>query len=87
MNVGDIVTVMTRRGEYVGALKENNGDNVIGENPILVTMGDSGLALADGLTATGNVPSEVHFYNVTFMTLSHPDVIAAHNQAISENNG
>ena len=83
MNVNDTVTVMTLSGEYVGNLVTDNGDNVVIKHPKLVTNGENGLALADGISATGIMPEEVHIYNVAFTTLAHPDVITAHQSAVA----
>ena len=84
MNVNDIVTVMTLSGEYVGALLQNNGTHVVLKHPKLVTNGENGLALADGISATGTVPDELDLYNVCFVVLSHPDVVTAHAAAVQD---
>lgn len=84
MNVDDIVTVMTLSGEYVGALVQNNGTHVVLRHPKLVTNGENGLALADGISATGSVPEVLDLYNVCFVVVSHPDVAVAHAASLQE---
>jgi hypothetical protein len=85
MNVNDVVTAMTLSGEYVGALVENNGNNIVLKSPKLVTSGENGLALADGISATGDVSELVHFHHVSFITPSHADVVSAYHAAIEQN--
>tara|TARA_X000000950_G_scaffold287847_1_gene401922 strand:- start:1353 stop:1646 length:294 start_codon:yes stop_codon:yes gene_type:complete len=68
MKIGDIVTVVTPAGEFVGEL--TNDEPVILKNPRLMVSGAEGkIGFAKGIAASGTVdPTDVMFNNYIFLT-------------------
>jgi len=83
MNIGDIVTVVTVSGEYVGKFVDNNaGYLTIGAPRMVLTSGDGKMGFARGIAVTGvDGCDEVCFENVVFMTPTNDQVANAWKEA------
>lgn len=68
MQKGDIVTVITFNGEFVGRVK--NVDPLTLENPRMIIGTEEGkIGFAKGIAASGEIdPSELTINNYTFVT-------------------
>lgn len=84
MEKGDVVTVLTISGEFVGKLKEDNNNIVILEDPRMLIQNEQGMGFANGVALTGkNNPSEVVFRSIVFMVKTNDDVESAWRQAVT----
>ena len=86
MEKGDIVTVVTISGEYVGKLVSMEDAMVELENPrmILSNPQDGSMGFAKGLAATGEEnPKTATFQQVVFVVPSNEKVANAHLEATS----
>jgi|APSaa5957512535_1039671.scaffolds.fasta_scaffold33925_2 hypothetical protein len=90
MKNGDIVTVVTATGEYVGKLNESelwenrNWECLTLNDPRMLVMNEQGMGFARGICATGiENPSEATFANVIFVTETNEQIISAWRQATS----
>ena len=84
MKKGDIVTVGTISGEYVGVLLSNDNGSVEIEDPrmILSNPNDGSMGFAKGLAATGQEnPAHAIFQQVVFVVPSAEKVADAHQIA------
>lgn len=82
MNNGDIVSIVTAAGEFVGRLSENNGDSVVLTKPRMLVMGESGMGFARGICMTGvENPEEATFYNTVILTPTNDQVSDAYVEA------
>jgi hypothetical protein len=88
MKNGDVVTVVTPTGEYVGRLNEsdlweNRGWECLTlEDPRLLVHNEQGMGFARGICATGiENPPEATFANVIFVTETNEQIISAWRQA------
>jgi hypothetical protein len=71
MNVGDVVSVVTAAGEFVGKLDGFDGDAVVLAKPRMLVMGESGMGFARGICMTGKEnPDSATFHNVVLVTPS-----------------
>ena len=84
MEKGDVITVMTTNGEYVGKYKQIYDSQVTIEDPRMVSLGEQGMGFANGIAMTGTEnPKHVTFFNVSFVTETNPQVAAAYRQMTS----
>ena len=81
---GDVVTVMTLSGEFVGKLVSNDGDTVMLDDPRYVTATEQGMGFAGGIAMTGvKEPKQVTLYNIAFVTQTNEEVISAYRTTVS----
>ena len=81
MNIGDIVTVITMTGEYVGKLEYQNDGIVKLGKPVMVMPHQNGLGFASSLAMTGEEnPKEVTLHNVTLVVKTNDDVANGYKQ-------
>jgi len=85
MKNGDIVTVMTIGGEFVGKLAELGGGQVTLTDPKFITVTqEGGMGFTNGIAMTGvQDPKEVTLFNVSFVVDTNPEVVSAYRQAVS----
>jgi pyruvate-formate lyase-activating enzyme len=84
MNTGDIVTVLTVAGEFVGKLQYKDGDSVSLADPRMLVQGQNGMGFARGVCVTGEEnPTQVEFMGVVFVTPTNNEVASAWRQATS----
>ena len=84
MKKGDIVTVMTISGEFVGKIQSDDNLLVL-DDPRLVVQGPEGqMGFARGICQTGvENPTEIKFDSYIFVSPSNDDVQAAYRKATS----
>jgi len=86
MKNGDIVTVITVSGEYVGKLTYLDGGNVTIDKPRMILQnpqsGEMGFARGIAVTGVEN-PEEVSFMSVVFVTPTNEQVQKAWQEATS----
>jgi len=85
MKKGDIVTVVTVSGEYVGAYEDASQTSITLTNPkMIVNTQDGGMGFAHGIAVTGDEnPTEVTFASYVFVVPTNDKVAEAHNQAVN----
>lgn len=85
LDKGDIVTVLTVAGEFVGKLKNDNiGIAVVLENPRMLVQNQQGMGFAHGVCVTGEQnPKSVEFKSYVFVTPTNSEVASAWRQATS----
>ena len=83
VEVGDVVSVVTAAGEFVGKLDGFDGDAVILTKPRMLVMGENGgMGFARGICMTGvENPDEATFHNVVLVTPTNKDIEDAWIQA------
>tara|TARA_B100001564_G_scaffold308811_1_gene279501 strand:+ start:514 stop:810 length:297 start_codon:yes stop_codon:yes gene_type:complete len=87
MENGEIVTVVTLSGEYVGRLKDFNNGWVTVSSPrmILQNPENNSMGFARGIAVTGvENPDEVTFQSVVFVTPTNDRVSEAWSEATSQ---
>ena len=78
MNKGDVVTVMTVSGEFVGKLAEQADRKIVLEDPRYVVHGEQGMGFANGVALTGVQDPKT-------MTILEPVFICETNEEIVDN--
>ena len=87
MKKGDVVSVITLGGEYVGKLVEIDNEkrgSVSLEDPRMVVMSEKGMGFARGLAATGEEnPTEVTIQSYMMMIPTNEEVVKVYRKATS----
>ena len=83
MKKGDIVTVVTMTGEYVGELAKTEPLTL--KNPkMIVQAPDGGMGFAKGVAVTGTInPSSMLISSYVFVSEVNDNVAEAHRTAVS----
>ena len=82
MEKGDIVTVVTISGEYVGVLESFEDATVVLNKPRMVVQTEKGMGFAHGVAVTGEEnPDTVTFLNVGYVIPTNEGVSKAHTEA------
>ena len=82
MEKGDVVTVVTISGEYVGILDSFEDATVVLNKPRMVVQSDKGMGFAHGVAVTGQEnPEQVTFLNVVYVIPTNEAVKKAHTEA------
>ena len=88
--IGNIVTVMTTTGEFVGKVVEYNTDVLELSDPRMIVTTESGMGFANGVAMTsGESPKEATFKDYIFVTPTNTQVADAwreHTSGIILNN-
>jgi len=85
MKKGDIVTIMTGIGEYIGKLNQIDGDNVVADNPRLIVQdpeGNIGFGRGVCMSAKEN-PEQVTFLDVLFVVETNESFQKSYIEATS----
>lgn len=83
-DVGEVVTVMTVTGEYVGKLLSDDESGVSLEDPRFISVGEQGMGFAGGIAMTGvKDPKRVTLKNVVFIADTNPEVVSAYKSSVS----
>ena len=83
MNKGEIVTVVTVSGEYVGAL-ETLEPLTISNPRMIVSTGEGKMGFAKGIALTGKENPDTQVFNqYVFVAETNPTVAEAHAKAVS----
>jgi len=85
MEKGDIVTVVTMSGEYVGELIENQSGYVELKNPrMILSDGQGNMGFAKGICVSGiENPTSQIFHQYVFVAETNDKVADGHRQAVS----
>ena len=84
MEKGDIVTVVTLSGEYVGKLTSEVGGYTVQSPRMIVQNQDGQMGFARGIAVTGvENPDEVTFQSVVFVTPTNEQVTKAWQESTS----
>ena len=84
MKKGDVVTVLTVSGEYVGKLDVLNGGIVSLKDPRMLIQTQEGMGFAAGICVTGKRdPESVTFNQYVFYTETNDDIEKAYRSAVS----
>ena len=82
MEKGDIVTVVTISGEYVGVLESFEDATVVLNKPRMVVQTEKGMGFAHGVAVTGEEnPDTVTFLIVLYVIPTNEGVSKAHTEA------
>ena len=82
MEKGDIVTVVTISGEYVGVLESFEDATVVLNKPRMVVQTEKGMGFAHGVAVTGEEnPDTVTFLSVVYVIPTNEGVSKAHTEA------
>ena len=82
MEKGDVVTVVTISGEYVGVLDSFEDARVVLNKPRMVVQSEKGMGFAHGVAVTGEEnPEAVTFLNVIYIIPTNKAVAKAHKEA------
>ena len=78
MEKGDVVTVVTISGEYVGILDSFEDATVVLNKPRMVVQTEKGMGFAHGVAVTGKEnPEQVKFLNVVYVIPTNEQVCKA----------
>lgn len=85
MKKGDVITVISMVGEFVGKATGTNQDGTITlEDPRMLIQTEQGMGFAQGICVTGKSnPSEVTFQQYVFVTETNQEIEKAYRQAVS----
>lgn len=82
MEVGDIVSVVTLSGEYIGELLEDRDTRVLLKNPRMIVQTAEGMGFARGIAITGEEnPDTAEFRTVVFVVPSNDSIKSAWKEA------
>ena len=82
MEKGDVVTVVTISGEYVGILESFEDATVVLNKPRMEVQSEQGMGFAHGVAVTGEPnPEQVVFRNIVYVIPTNKDVSKAHTEA------
>jgi len=80
--VGDIVTVLTISGEFVGRFENSENNTITLSDPRMLVINDNGMGFAHGVCVTGkNNVTDVTFMNFVLVTPTNDEIVAAWRRA------
>lgn len=84
MKKGDVVSVITLAGEFVGKLEDTGAGTISLTDPRMLVQNEQGMGFAHGIAVTGKQnPTSVTFQNYVFVTETNEDVEKAYRGAVS----
>jgi hypothetical protein len=84
MKKGDVISVVTLAGEFVGKYSTSEGSCITIEDPRMLIHNENGMGFAQGICVTGEMdPKEVTFAQYVFVTPTNSDIEKAYRQATS----
>ena len=84
MKKGDVVSVITMAGEFVGKFNNSSSGTVVLDDPRMLVQNEQGMGFASGICVTGERdPKEVTFQSYIFVTPTNLDIEKAYRQATS----
>jgi anaerobic selenocysteine-containing dehydrogenase len=82
---GDVVTVVTPVGEFVGRFEGESAEGVKLNSPRMLVQNQQGMGFAPGVSITGKQePEEVTFRNVVFITDTQQEIAKAYQSNVSK---
>lgn len=84
MKKGDVVSVVSLAGEFVGKYETSGGGSITINDPRMLVQNEQGMGFAQGICVTGKSnPDEVTFASYVFVTPVNTDIEKAYRQATS----
>lgn len=86
MKKGDIISVITAAGEFVGKFEDEGNARLVIKDPRMVIQTQEGMGFARGVCVTGvENPTEMSFYTggIVFTAPSNEDIQKAYREAVS----
>ena len=84
MKKGDVVSVVSVAGEYVGKYETSGDGTITLTDPRMLVQQGQQMGFAQGICVTGEMnPSEVTFAQYVFVTPVNEDIEKAYRQATS----
>jgi hypothetical protein len=84
MKQGDIITVVTMSGEFVGKLSGDIGETISLEDPRMLIQTQEGMGFAAGICVTGvRDPKDVTFKQYVFVTATNQEIQDAYRTAVT----
>jgi len=83
MKKGDIVTVLTVSGEFVGRLVEETQNTVTLENPRMLVHTEQGIGFAQGVSVTAQQVKEITFRTIVFVAPTDDAIQKNWTQAVT----
>ena len=85
VQIGEVCTVLTVSGEFVGKLALRDSTTIILDDPrMLIQNQDGNMGFAHGVCVTGvKDPKQVEFLSVVFLTRTNDDIEKAYRSAVS----
>jgi|688.fasta_scaffold853079_2 hypothetical protein len=82
---GDVVTLVTPVGEFVGKYEGENSEGVKLSAPRMLVQNQQGMGFAPGVCMTGKQePESVTFRNVVFITDTQHEIAKAYQTSVSK---
>ena len=79
MEKGDVVTVVTVSGEYVGIFEENEGGAITLKKPRMLVQTEGGMGFANGVAVSGeSEPEEVTFLQAVYVIPTNEKVASTY---------
>ena len=84
MKKGDVVSVVSLAGEFVGKYETSGGGSITLTDPRMLVQNETSMGFAQGICVTGKSnPDEVTFASYVFVTPVNEDIERAYRQATS----
>ena len=84
MKKGDVVSVISMAGEYVGKFNSMESGTVTLDDPRMLIQNEQGMGFANGIAVTGKLnPESVTFAQYVFVTPTNSDIEKAYRGAVS----
>ena len=84
MKKGDVVSVVSLAGEFVGKYNTSESGTITIDDPRMLVQNEQGMGFAQGICVTGKAnPDEVTFASYVFVTPVNEDIERAYRQATS----
>lgn len=84
MKKGDIVSVISMAGEFVGKYDTSGDGTITLEDPRMLVQNQEGMGFASGIAVTGKMnPTMVTFNQYVFVTETNEDIEKAYRGAVS----
>ena len=86
MKKGDVISVVTAAGEFVGKFEDEGNSRLTLKDPRMVIQTQEGMGFARGVCVTGEEsPNSMAFYTggIVFTAPSNDDIQKAYREAVS----
>jgi hypothetical protein len=84
MDKGDVVTVLTVAGEFIGKLTERKENSVVLDRPRMLVMNGEQMGFGYGICVTSERDvEEGEFYNVVLVTKTNQEIADSWRQAVT----
>lgn len=84
MKKGDVISVISLAGEFVGKYETSGDGSITLSDPRMLIQNEQGMGFANGIAVTGKAsPTSVTFQNYVFVTETNEDIEKAYRGAVS----